>query len=209
LPESGFVFCSFNNSYKFSPELFDIWMRLLKGAEGAVLWLPDANDSARRNLAEEARARGVDPARLLFAAYEKQPEDHLARLSLGDLFLDTLPYNAHSTACDALWAGLPVLTCLGHSFAGRVAASQLQAVGLPELITDTPAAYEQQAVKLASDPAMLQAIRTRLAEARRRCALFDAGLFARHLEAAYTHMYERHRRGLPPEGFSVPRVRVS
>jgi len=209
LPEPGFVFCSFNNGYKFSPELFDVWMRLLKGTEGAVLWLPDANDAARRNLAREARTRGVDPARLLFAAYETRAEDHLARLSLADLFLDTLPYNAHSTACDALWAGLPVLTCRGHSFAGRVAASQLQAAGLSELITDTLESYERVAMTLAGDAAMLQTIRTRLAQIRRQCPLFDADLFARHLEAAYAQMYERHRRGLPPQSFSVARVGTS
>src|SRR5258705_228882 len=162
LPVSGFVFCSFNNSYKFSPEVFDVWMRLLGAVSGAVLWLPESNEAARRNLAREAQARGVDPNRLVFARYANNPEDHLARLTLADVFLDTLPYNAHSTASDALWAGLPVLTCPGGSFAGRVGASLLNAAGLPELIADSPAAYEERALRLARDAPMLAAIRAKL-----------------------------------------------
>jgi len=203
LPASGFVFCSFNNSYKFSPEIFDVWMRLLGAVSGAVLWLPEGNEAARRNLAREAQARGVDPHRLVFAGYAEAPEDHLARLALADVFLDTLPYNAHSTASDALWAGLPVLTCPGGSFAGRVAASQLHAAGLPELIADSLAAYEAMALRLARDAAMLAAVKAKLRQNRDSCPLFDTGRFTRHLEAAYTQMWELHRRGRAPEGFSV------
>jgi predicted O-linked N-acetylglucosamine transferase (SPINDLY family) len=131
LPQDGFVFVSFNNSYKFNPVMFGIWMRLLRAVEGSVLWLPETNEAAQRNLAREAEARGVTRARIVFAAPLPDAGEHLARLSLGDLFLDTLPYNAHTTASDALWAGVPVLTQLGNSFAGRVAASALKAVGLP------------------------------------------------------------------------------
>ena len=151
LPETGFVFCSFNGSFKITPELFDIWMRLLKAVEGSVLWLLDDNPAAVRNLKREAEARGVSTQRLIFAP-RRPVEEHLARHRLADLFLDTLPCNAHTTASDALWAGLPVLTCTGDTFAGRVAASLLSAVGLPELITDSLPSYEALAMKLARDP---------------------------------------------------------
>jgi len=203
LPVSGFVFCSFNNSYKFSPEVFDVWMRLLGAVSGAVLWLPESNEAARRNLAREAQARGVDPNRLVFARYANNPEDHLARLALADVFLDTLPYNAHSTASDALWAGLPVLTCPGGSFAGRVAASQLYAAGLPELIADSLISYEEMALRLARDAPMLSAIKAKIRQNRDNCPLFDTERFTRNLEAAYAQMWERHRRGRAPESFSV------
>jgi len=178
-------------------------MRLLGAVSGAVLWLPEGNEAARRNLTREAQARGVEPRRLIFAAYARNPEDHLARLALGDVFLDTLPYNAHSTASDALWAGLPVLTCPGGTFAGRVAASQLYAAGLPELIADSLSAYEEMALKLARDAAMLAGVKAKLRQNRDSCPLFDTGRFTRHLEAAYTQMWELHRRGRAPEGFTV------
>src|SRR6266436_2850115 len=142
LPETGFVFCSFNNSYKIVPQIFNIWMRLLRRLDNSVLWLSNTNETAIRNLRREAQNRGVDPSRLVFAQRVALNEDHLARHELADLFLDTLPYNAHTTASDALWAGLPVLTCLGETFAGRVAASLLNAINLPELIATTPEAYE-------------------------------------------------------------------
>ena len=152
LPEQGFVFCSFNNSYKLTPAFFDIWMRLLLAAPGSVLWLLEANALVKDNLREEARQRGVDPDRLIFAPKLPSPE-HLARHRLADLFLDTLPYNAHTTASDALWAGLPVLTCAGETFAGRVAGSLLHAVGLPELVTTSLEEYETLARKLScGDP---------------------------------------------------------
>ncbi len=157
LPEQGFVFCSFNNAWKITPSFFDIWMRLLAQIPDGVLWLKQCNDAARANLGREAAARGIDPARLVFAP--TAPLDvHLARHALAGLFLDTLPYNAHATAADALWAGLPVLTCKGEAFAGRVAAGLLQAMGLPELITETLADYEETALELARDPARLAAL---------------------------------------------------
>ncbi|HXJ01386.1 MAG TPA: tetratricopeptide repeat protein [Micropepsaceae bacterium] len=191
LPETGFVFASFNNSYKFSPTLFDVWMRLLKRIEASVLWLSGVNQTAARNLAREARNRGVDPDRLIFASFVPKPEDHLARLGLADLFLDTLPYNAHATAADALLAGLPVLTCKGRTFAGRVAASLLHAAGLPELVTESLDAYEALALRLATDSAMLGRLKNTLAANRKTHPLFDTARFTRHLEAAYIEMLAR------------------
>jgi predicted O-linked N-acetylglucosamine transferase (SPINDLY family) len=203
LPEAGFVFCSINNSYKFTPEMFDVWMRLLTAVEGSVLWLPQSNSAAVRNLDAEAAARGVSPDRLVFATLVAKSEDHLARLRLADLFLDTLPYNAHSTACEALWAGLPVLTCMGKTFAGRVAASVLRAAGLPEMVTRSLSEYEARALGLARDPQALAEVKAKLAGSRHTHALFDARRFARHLEKAYRHMVERHRKGEPPMSFAV------
>ena len=202
LPERGFVFCSFNNNWKIAPNVFDVWMRLLHAVEGSVLWLLSDNEGAERNLRREAQSRGIDPARLVFAARE-QPEDHLARHRLADLFLDTLPCNAHTTASDALWAGLPVLTCLGGAFAGRVAASLVTAAGLPELVASDLGEYERLALALARDPARLAETKARLANGRGACALFDAQSFTRHLEAAYTRMWEIWQRGEAPKGFAV------
>jgi len=204
LPEQGFVFCCFNNSYKIQPSVFDIWMRLLRGVPESVLWLLDDNAAATRNLRQEAATRGVDAGRLVFAARVDLPE-HLARHRLADLFLDTLPYNAHTTASDALWTGLPVVTCMGNTFAGRVAASVLHAAGLPELVTPSLADYEAMALRLARDPAALAGIKSRLAHNRETAPLFDAARFTRHLEAAYITMHERCQRGLAPAGFSVTR----
>jgi predicted O-linked N-acetylglucosamine transferase (SPINDLY family) len=206
LPDAGFVFCSFNGSFKITPELFDIWMRLLKAVDGSVLWLLDDNPPAVRNLKREAEARRVIPQRLVFAP-RKALEEHLARHRLADLFLDTLPCNAHTTASDALWAGLPVLTCTGNTFAGRVAASLLSAVGLPELIADSLPVYESLAMKLAHDPAALSALKTRLAATRDSATLFDTGRFTRHLESAYVMMWERAQHGLPAESFAVTAAR--
>ena len=202
LPAQGFVFCCFNNNHKILPATFEIWMRVLKAVEGSVLWLLEDNATAARNLRKEAAARGVDPQRLVFAG-RMSLADHLARHRLADLFLDTLPYNAHTTASDALWAGLPVLTCTGIAFASRVAASLLMTLGLPELITDSPEAYEAKALELARDPAKLRVLREALAARRDTTPLFDAKLFAKDLEAAYTLMYERSQAGLPPEAFAV------
>ena len=202
LPEHGFVFCSFNNNYKITPAVFDVWMRLLRQVEGSVLWLLEGNAAAPRNLRREAAARGIAPERLVFAPRMKH-EDHLARHRLADLFLDTLPYNAHTTASDALWAGLPVLTCLGTTFAGRVAASLLQAVGLPELITRSLGDYESLALQLANDATMLAAIKQKLARNRETFPLFDTDRFRRHIEAAYVAMWERYQRGEPPASFAV------
>ncbi|HMI97150.1 MAG TPA: tetratricopeptide repeat protein [Micropepsaceae bacterium] len=203
LPETGFVFASFNNSYKFAAATFDVWMRLLHAVEGSVLWLPNANPTAVRNLQREADARGVSPDRIVFAPHVPAAEDHLARLRAADLFLDTLPYNAHSTAMDALWAGLPILTVKGESFASRVAASLLIAAGLPELIVDSLDAYESRAIDLARDPSTLAALTEKLRASRDSCALFDTARFTRNLEAALGMMWERTQRGELPASFSV------
>jgi protein O-GlcNAc transferase len=202
LPEKAFVFCSFNNAYKITPEIFSIWMRLLAGIDGSVLWLLEVDASIKRNLRNEAQKRGVSPDRILFAPFIRL-KDHLARGRIADLFLDTLPVNAHTTASDALWMGVPVLTCLGSTFAGRVAASLLSAVGLPEMITRSLADYEALALKLATDPALMTSVRAKLARNRDIYPLFDTPRFARHIEAAYKTMWERHQRGLDPESFAV------
>jgi protein O-GlcNAc transferase len=202
LPDEGFVFCCFNNSYKITAPVFERWMRLLQAVEGSVLWLLRDNDSAERNLRREAAARGIDPARLVFAP-RVAPAEHLARHRLADLFLDTLPFNAHVTATDALWAGLPVLTCRGDAFASRVAASVLLAAGLPELVTPNLADYEAKALMLATSRDALGRLCGKLAEQRRTCALFDTARFRRHLEAAYTTMWERARRRDPARSFAV------
>jgi protein O-GlcNAc transferase len=202
LPDSGFVFCCFNNNYKITEPVFDIWMRLLAKVPGSVLWLLRDNAGAERNLRNAATARGIDPARLVFAGRVKL-EDHLARHRLADLFLDTLPYNAHTTASDALWTGLPVVTCQGNAFAGRVAASLLKAVGLPELVTHNLADYEALALRLASDAAMMQRMRETLARNRLSHPLFDTDRFRRGIEAAYTRMWETWQRGEPPQAFRV------
>jgi predicted O-linked N-acetylglucosamine transferase (SPINDLY family) len=203
LPERGFVFCCFNNAYKITPDVFDIWMRLLRQTEGSVLWLSSLHHAAIANLRREAQARGVAADRLVFAPKIARNEEHLARIRLADLFLDTLYYNAHVTAADALWAGVPVLTCPGVTFASRVAGSLLGAVGLPELITTSLSDYEMLALRLAGDPALLSSLRQKLARNREAFPLFDTARFARHVEAAYVAMWERSRRGEPPCSFAV------
>ncbi len=203
LPESGFVFCSFNNNLKINPPVFDVWMRLLARIEGSVLWLRQDSDAAVGNLRREAQARGVDPDRIVFAPRVPSMADHLARHRLAGLFLDTLPFNAHTTASDALWAGLPVLTCRGTSFASRVAVSLLVGLGLPELITDTLDDYEALALHLARDEAKLAAMREKLAQSRATSPVFDTGRICRHLESAYETMWARHERGERPESFAV------
>ncbi len=205
LPETGFVFCCFNNNYKITPPVFDVWMRLLARVEGSVLWLFEDNPAVARNLRREAAARGVAPGRLVFAPRLPLAE-HLARHRLADLFVDTLPYNAHTTASDALWAGLPVLTCMGATFPGRVAGSLLRAAGLPELVTASLAEYEAVALRLATTPALLAGHRARLAAQRSTCALFDTDRFRRHIEAAFVEMRARQRRGEPPAAFSVAAI---
>ena len=202
LPESGFVFSSFNNTYKISPEIFSVWMRLLSSVEGSVLWLLEDNPFAAENLRREAAAREVDPDRLIFAP-RTTPDNHLARQKLADLFLDTLPYNAHTTASDALWVGLPVITTPGTTFPGRVAASLLTAIGLPELITPSLDDYERLALNLAREPEALTALKAKIESHRASFPLFDTKLFTRNLEAALVQMWERHRQGLPPQTFAV------
>ena len=188
LPQTGFVFCCFNSSYKITPSTFDVWMRILKKVDGSVLWLSENNPTANANLRQEALNRGIDPQRLVFAPRMPLVAEHLARHRAADLFLDTLPYNAHTTASDALWAGLPVLTCMGESFASRVAASLLSALDLPELITQTQEEYEALAIELASKPEQLSAIKQKLDRNRLTKPLFDTPLFTRHIEDAYTQM---------------------
>ena len=205
LPERGFVFASFNNGYKYTPEMFDIWMRLLRNVEDSVLWLFQHNPMVVPNLRREAEARGVSGARLVFAPFV-QPDEHLARLMLADLYLDNLPYNAHTGASDALWVGLPIVTCTGTAFAGRVATSLLRAIDAPELITQSLADYEALALKLARDPVALAAAKRKLAENKLSTPLFDLDRYRRHLESAFLTMWERHERGEPPQGFAVPAV---
>jgi protein O-GlcNAc transferase len=205
LPDGKFVFCCFNNSYKISPQTFGCWMRILECVEGSVLWLLAENQTAMANLEKEVQTRGIDPARLVFADRIPLP-DHLARHSLADLFLDTLPYTAHTTASDALWAGLPVLTQIGSTFAGRVAASLLKAIDLPELITPSPQEYEALAIDLALNKEKLQSIRAKLARNRLTTPLFDTPLYTKHLEAAYEAMYHRYQAGLPPDHIRASRA---
>jgi predicted O-linked N-acetylglucosamine transferase (SPINDLY family) len=198
LPETGFVFCCFNNNYKISPTEFNIWMRLLREVEGSALWLFKANPLAEKNLLKETQKRGIDPDRLVFAERMPLPE-HLARHRLADLFLDTFNYNAHTTASDALWAGLPVLTKMGKGFAARVAGSLLNAIDLPELITTTDEAYENLALDLATNPQKLQAIKEKLLANRATKPLFDTALYTRHLEEAYRKIYDLYYEGAKPE----------
>ena len=194
LPEDGFVFCVFNNSYKISPREFDIWTRLLLKVEGSILWMRHSNKWADENIRKEAQKRDIDPARLVFA--ERVPlDEHLARHQLADLFLDTFTFNAHSTAADALWAGLPVLTKLGHSFAARVAGSLLNAVGMEELITNTEQEYEDLALELASDPAKLNQLRQKLDTNRLTTPLFDTEQFTKYLEDGYQQAYQIYSKG--------------
>jgi predicted O-linked N-acetylglucosamine transferase (SPINDLY family) len=178
-------------------------MAILRETPGSVLWLLEGHTRFAENIRREAQARGVDGNRIIFAPFAAM-EKHLARLKLADLFLDTLPYNAHTTAADALWAGVPLITCRGTAFPGRVAASLLGAIGLPELVTEDLESYQALALKLAGDPRLLQSLRQKLGKNRLATPLFDTGRYARHLEAAFLRMVERHESGLPPEAFAVP-----
>lgn len=202
LPEKAFVFCCFNNTYKITPSRFALWMRILKRVEGSVLWLLADNPTATQNLKAAAEALGIPAERLVFGK-RLPPADHLARHRLADLFLDSLPYNAHTTASDALWAGLPVLSQTGKTFPGRVATSLLKAIGLPELITTSEVEFEARAVELASDPAQLQSVKAKLIQNRLTTPLFDTAQFTRNIESAYQMMYDRLLAGLPPAHFRV------
>jgi len=197
------VFCAFNNSFKIKPDVFSRWLSLLDRIDGSVLWLSRTNDTAVANLRGQAQARGIDPSRLIFAPRVAAAADHLARHSLAGLYLDCLPFNGHSTVGDALWAGLPVVSCLGSRFAGRVAASMLYAVGLPELVTKSLDDYEALAIQLATDPTLLAAVRRKLDANRRTQPLFDNDRYRRHIEAAYRTMCEMSWRSEPQRGFSV------
>jgi predicted O-linked N-acetylglucosamine transferase (SPINDLY family) len=202
LPEAGFVFCCFNNTFKFTPTTFDSWGRILKQVDNSVLLIYIARESAKTNLTKEIALRGIDPSRLIFAERLPKPE-YLARYRVADLFLDTLPYNAGTTASDALRMGLPVLTCIGSSFASRMAASVINAVNLPELITTTQEQYESLAVELATNPEKLKIIKDKLVDNLPTAPLYDTPLFARHLESAYLAMYDRYQHGLDPDHIYV------
>jgi predicted O-linked N-acetylglucosamine transferase (SPINDLY family) len=202
LPKDGFVFCCFNNNYKITPNTFDGWVRILKAVKNSVLWLLEDNSIAVLNLRKEAQFRGLDPNRLVFAK-RIDPSEHLARHRSADLFIDTLPYNAHTTASDALWAGLPVLTCMGESFASRVAASLLNAIELPELITTTQEQYEATAIELATNPGKFKEIKNKLERNRLTTTLFDTPLFTKYIEAAYKHMYESYQANLQPSNIYI------
>jgi predicted O-linked N-acetylglucosamine transferase (SPINDLY family) len=206
LPATGVIFCCFNNNHKILPEVFDVWMRLLAGVDGSVLWLLEGNAVVRRNLMAEAERRGISATRLVFAPMMSLA-DHLARERLADIFLDTLPHNAHTTASDALWCGVPLVTCLGNTFAGRVASSLLNAIGLPELITTSLEDYEALAIKLARDPDLLASVKLKLADNRDGFPLFDTPRFTRYIENAFRVMWERAERGLPPASFAVEPMR--
>jgi hypothetical protein len=197
LPKSGFVFCSFNNIYKFNPEVFDSWANILKRVDGSVLWLLEESELSTSNLIKEAGKRGISADRLIFAKRVDNPY-HLARSQLANLFLDTWPCNAHTTASDALWAGLPVITLIGEAFASRVCASLLNAAGLPEMITHTIDDYESLAVELALNTEKLNQIREKLIEHRYSCALFDTGQYVKDIEKLYIEMYENYHQGLAP-----------
>ncbi len=198
LPEEVFVFCCFNNNYKIYPPVFDLWVKILKAVDHSVLWLLEDNVTASINLSKEAQSRGLDPSRLVFAK-RMDMSSHLARQKVADLFLDTLPYNAHTTASDALWAGLPVLTCMGDTFAGRVAASLLFSIGLPELVTETLDEYESLAIELATNSEKLKSIQVKLKNNRLSTPLFNTPLFTKHIELGYKKIYEQYQSDLPPE----------
>ena len=205
LPDDGFVFCCFNQSYKINPAIFEVWMRLLREVEGSVLWLREHKAVASDNLRSEARQRGVAAERLIFAPRAPLAADHLARQRQADLFLDTLPYNAHTTATEAIWAGLPMITCMGSSFGGRVAASINRAVGMTELVAKSLLEYEALALKIAKDPTLCLQLKDKLAHNRQTYPLFDTAQFTRHIEAAYKRMWQTYRQGRPPASFAVKR----
>jgi predicted O-linked N-acetylglucosamine transferase (SPINDLY family) len=203
LPSDGFVFCCFNSCHKITPEIFASWMRILARVPGSVLWFSQTNALAADSLRRSALQQGIAGDRMIFAEHMASLPEHLARQALGDLFLDTLPYNAHATAMDALWSGLPVLTRIGDGFAGRVGASLLQTIQLPELIATTPEQYEDLAVGLARNPERLAGIRRTLEQNRIGTPLFDTRLFTRHLESAYLAVHERYRAGSSADHLSV------
>jgi protein O-GlcNAc transferase len=203
LPEAGFVFCAFNNTYKISPTMFDVWMRLLRDTPGSVLWLRGAEETVLANLRREAEVRGVAAARLVFASRVPSMAAHLARYRQADIFLDTLPYGAHATARDALWAGLPVLTCRGNSFASRVAASLLAALELPELIAASLEEYTHRALILAHSPGILAELRAKVAHRPATHRAFDTDLYREHLEAAYLSVHQRRQQGGMPQRCAV------
>ncbi|QVL45098.1 MAG: hypothetical protein KFB94_07375 [Methylophilaceae bacterium] len=203
LPETHFVFCCFNNSYKISPHEFDIWMRLLQKVPNSVLWLSKSNESAETNLRKEAELRSISPSRLIFAEKIPDIKEHLARLKHADLFIDTFNYNAHTTASDALWAGLPIVTKQGKQFAARVASSLLHAVGLPELVTTTEEEYEALILELATNPEKLQTIKTKLEQNRLKEPLFDTHRYTRNFEKGLWQAHQLYLQGKPAQDIWV------
>jgi predicted O-linked N-acetylglucosamine transferase (SPINDLY family) len=201
LPPDAFVFCCFNANHKIRPDIFDLWTRLLKSVPGSVLWLRDGDPAMNERFRHQARIRGIDGQRLYFAGRMASFARHLGRQAQADLFLDTYPYNAHATASDALWAGLPLVTLRGRSFVSRVSAGLLASAGLEELIASTPEGYEAIALSLARDRGRLADLRQRLASARGTAALFDINRFVNGIEAAYLEMHARARRGDDPAAF--------
>jgi predicted O-linked N-acetylglucosamine transferase (SPINDLY family) len=201
LPEEGFVFACFNSNYKITPDVFDVWVRILQSVEGSVLWLFEDNATAAINLRKEAQKRGLAPERLVFAP-KTEVSEHLARHKLADLFIDTLPCNAHTTASDALWAGLPVLTCMGESFASRVAASLLNAIEMPELITSSIQEYEELAVALGNDQHRVQALKQKLENNKLSTPLFDSSLFTQNIEELFALMFESYYNDMSQTSFS-------
>jgi predicted O-linked N-acetylglucosamine transferase (SPINDLY family) len=202
LPETGFVFCCFNNSYKITPREFDIWMRLLGQVEGSVLWLLQSNQWAEENLKQEAQTRGIDPGRIIFSSKCGYSE-YLARLTKADLFLDTFNYNAGAVANDALWCGLPILTRQGQSYVARMVSSLLNAIDMPELITTTETDYEKLALDLATSPKKLKSLKAKLARNKDNTPLFNTEQFTSNIERAYAEMYNRHVNGEKPEHLLV------
>jgi predicted O-linked N-acetylglucosamine transferase (SPINDLY family) len=192
LPDDGFIFACFNNAYKIQPEIFRLWMNLLQSVEGSVLWLTTPSSKAIKNLQSACKDLGVDSSRLIFAKREAERKDHLSRLRLADLFLDTPNYNAHATCADALWAGVPVLTQVGSTFAGRVAASQLHALGMADCIATSSAAYTEKAIELALNPALLRSVRDQLTQNSKTMPLFDSRLYVRNLENTYRTIISKH-----------------
>jgi protein O-GlcNAc transferase len=204
LPETGFVFCCFNNSYKIQPDTFEIWMRLLRDVDGSALWLREANAASQANLRAEAVRQGISSERLVFAPFASSYDDHLSRFRAADLFMDAYPYNAHTTACEALWAGVPLVTFSGATAVSRIAGGLLQAAGIGELVTASLADYEQRIRDLVAAPQRLAGLRKILARARSSGALFNAAGFCRELETAFSMVHERLRNGLPPDHIDVP-----
>ena len=204
LPEVGVVYCSFNNAYKISPQTFDVWMRILQQVPGSVLWLQAAGqEKVKENLRKEAQARGVNPARLVFADKLESMAEHLARHRLADVFLDTLPFNAQTTAVDALWAGLPVLTCMGEGVIARMAGSVLMALGLEELVTNDWQEYEEKAVRIGLEAGYAKSLKEKLERNRKDSPLFDTQRLTRNMERAYEQMHERVQQGLGPQVLEV------
>ena len=203
LPKDGFVFCCFNNHYKITPDIFDIWMRILENIKDSVLWLSKGNQISQINLKKEADKRNISPDRIVFSERLSSLSDHLSRHKVADLFLDTLPYNAHSTCSDALWSGLPVLTCAGDSFAARVAASMLNAINLPELITNSKKEYEEKAINFANNPQYIKKIKKKLAENRLKAPLFNTDLYAKNIENIFHKIHLRHLNKLQPEHIEI------